>query len=264
VCRQWHRASAWNRPVADFGLIGTSFATARTEQGDCSPSGGQRASISRCVRAKNRRAIYKYECWRRRGQASESAAEIVRVADLARRSGNPVNSRDVHQRAASNPMMSPETLAELVDRHGPGLTLYARQWCATAEDVVQDAFVKLAGEKPVPQRVVPWLYRVVRNRAIDAGRAERRRRHYETRAAGRSPSWFTPGADSAIDGQVATAALLALPPEQREIITLHLWSDLTFEEIAAVARCSTSTAHRWYAAGLAALRERLNVHAASR
>ena len=76
-----------------------------------------------------------------------------------------------------------------------------------------------------------------------------------------------PSEDSAIDGRAASAALLALPPEQREIITLHIWSELTFEEIAAVARCSTSTAHRWYAAGLAALRERLHiqhVHAESR
>src|SRR5262245_65845845 len=100
-------------------------------------------------------------------------------------------------------MMSPENLAELLDRHGPGLTLYARQWCAAAEDVVQDAFVKLAGEKPTPRSLVPWLYRVVRNRAIDTGRAERRRRHYETRAAGRTPCWFTPGEDSAIDGRAA-------------------------------------------------------------
>lgn len=161
-------------------------------------------------------------------------------------------------------MMTPETLGELLDRHGPGLVLYARQWCAAAEDVVQEAFVKLAGESPGPRSAVAWLYRVVRNRAIDVGRGERRRRRHEARAAGRMPSWFEPREEAAVDGESATAALLSLPPEQREIITLHLWGGLSFEEIATLVGCSPSTAHRWYAAALQTLRERLNVDVSKR
>ncbi len=156
-------------------------------------------------------------------------------------------------------MMGPEILGQLLSRHGAGLVLYARQWCAAAEDVVQEAFVKLAGQGASPRQVVPWLYRVVRNGAISAGRAERRRRRHEAHAAGRSASWFEPREGSGLDGATATAALLALPAEQREIITLHLWGGLSFEEIAQVAGCSSSTAHRWYVAGLDALRERLHV-----
>jgi len=53
--------------------------------------------------------------------------------------------------------MGPEQLAELVDRYGAALVLYARQWCATAEDVVQDALVKLAGQ-PQPPLVVNIQY----------------------------------------------------------------------------------------------------------
>jgi hypothetical protein len=41
-------------------------------------------------------------------------------------------------------VINPELLARLFDRHAPALALYARQWCGTPEDVVQDAFVKLA------------------------------------------------------------------------------------------------------------------------
>ena len=39
--------------------------------------------------------------------------------------------------------MGPEQLGELVDRHAAALVLYARQWCACPEDVVQTAFLKL-------------------------------------------------------------------------------------------------------------------------
>ena len=54
-----------------------------------------------------------------------------------------------------------------------------------------------------------------------------------------------------------SAELRALPIEQREVIVAHLWGGLTFEQIAEVAGCSSSTAHRSYSAGLATLRSRL-------
>ena len=51
----------------------------------------------------------------------------------------------------------------------------ARQWCAEPEDVVQEAFLKLAGQSKEPDDVVAWLYRVVRNGALDAAKLARRR-----------------------------------------------------------------------------------------
>jgi RNA polymerase sigma factor (sigma-70 family) len=156
-------------------------------------------------------------------------------------------------------VMGPEVLGRLVDQHAPALILYARQWCAGAEDVVQEAFLKLVAQKPPPARVLPWLYRVVRNAAISAGRAERRRRRHETAAAARTPAWFAAVDATALDVAAATQALQALPLGQREIIVAHLWGGLTFEQIAEVTGCSSSTAHRGYIAGLTALRERLRV-----
>ncbi len=149
-------------------------------------------------------------------------------------------------------MMGPDQLGQLVDRHAAALALYARQWCATPEDVVQEAFLKLVTQHLGPRNVVPWLYRVVRN---GAGR-----RRYETAAAAESDSWFENADGAALDGEIAANALRALTTEEREVITLHLWGGLTFEEIAQVAECSASTAHRWYAAGLESLRERLHLH----
>ena len=154
--------------------------------------------------------------------------------------------------------MGPEGLGRLVDEHAAALVLYARQWCASPEDVVQEAFLRLAGQKRPPEKLLPWLYRVVRNTAVSAGRADRRRRRHEA-AAARTPPWFTADAAPGLDAEDAAAALRGLPPEQREVIVAHLWGGLSFEQVAAVAGCSSSTAHRWYVAGLSALRERLGV-----
>lgn len=156
-------------------------------------------------------------------------------------------------------MMGPEQLSRLLDEHAAALVLYARQWCAWPEDVVQEAFVKLAGQRREPENILAWLYRVVRNGALAAARAQRRRRHHETIAARRTPSWFQPNESVGLDGEVAAAALRELPLEQRETIIAHLWGGLTFEQIAELSGVSSSTAHRRYLAGLSALRERLHL-----
>lgn len=155
--------------------------------------------------------------------------------------------------------MGPEQLSRLVDDYAAALVLYARQWCAAPEDVVQEAFVKLAAQRFPPENVAGWLYRVVRNGALAAARAERRRRRHESTAGLRTPSWFAPSAEARLDAEIATAALQTLPIEQRETLIAHLWGGLTFEQIGELAGVSSSTAHRRYLAGLSALRERLGV-----
>lgn len=154
--------------------------------------------------------------------------------------------------------MSPEQFTRVVDQHAAALTLYARQWCAAPEDVVQEAFLKLAAQRPSPDNPVAWLYRVVRNGALTAARAAKRRRHYEN-AAAKAENWFLPSGFAGLDAEVATAALAALPLEQRETIVAHLWGGLTFEQIGDLCGVGASTAHRRYVAALTALRERLGV-----
>jgi RNA polymerase sigma factor (sigma-70 family) len=148
-----------------------------------------------------------------------------------------------------------EILSRLFDEHASALVLYARQRCETAEDVVQEAFVSLARQRTMPDRVVPWLYRVVRNGALMAARGARRRRSREARASGRE-AWFAT-ADDRIDAQRAQALLSELEPDVREAIVARIWGGLTFEEIAQAQGCSVTTVHRRYQAGLARLHERL-------
>lgn len=150
-------------------------------------------------------------------------------------------------------------LAQLVEEHATALVLYARQWCRAPEDVVQEAFVKLARLRQLPDPVKPWLYHIVRNAAISAGRSERRRQRHESTAAALSLTWFAPREGLGLDGELATRALSALEADLREVVVAHLWGGLTFAEIGKLLGISPSTAHRRYLEGLNALRERLHV-----
>jgi RNA polymerase sigma factor (sigma-70 family) len=151
--------------------------------------------------------------------------------------------------------IAPEELGRLYREHAPALRLYARQWPYGEEDLVHDAFIKLAQQSPPPVQVLPWLYRVVKNSALAAGRGAARRRRREDRVSGLEV-WFDAG-DDQLDGREATRLLADLPLEQREVVVARIWGGLTFDEVAEVAACSLATAHRRYNAGLATLRERL-------
>ena len=151
--------------------------------------------------------------------------------------------------------MHPTSLGDLYRDHAPALRLYARQWGSSGEDLVQNAFVRLAQQNPPPSQVLPWLYRVVRNEALAAHRAAGRRRKREEGAS--SPEgWFGAVGDR-LETDEAARLLAELPLELREVIVARLWGGLTFEDIARLVGCSLPTAHRRYQTGLARLRERL-------
>ncbi len=59
-------------------------------------------------------------------------------------------------------------LAKWYEVHGTELMFYARQWSPDqqAEDIVQDAFIKLLKQRRCPYNVRAWLFRVVRNASI--------------------------------------------------------------------------------------------------
>lgn len=159
--------------------------------------------------------------------------------------------------AGKSKPMDARLLSRLLDEHGRALTLFARQYCDSPEDVVQHAFLKLVRSGEAPGNVVPWLYRVVRNRAISVARSSARRLRRERQVTRRDEPWFEPDYAEELDARAAADALKALPEPQREIIIAHIWGGLTFEQIGQVVGCSSSTAHRHYSDGLSSLRERL-------
>ena len=154
--------------------------------------------------------------------------------------------------------MSPTEVARLIDTYLPPLLLFARQWCDAPEDVVQEAFIKLVRQHRPPEDAVAWLYRVVRNGAIDQTKMARRRIRRES-AAARPVRWFVEAEIDGLDAETAVAALEGLAHERREVIVAHHWGGLSFEQIAAVIGCSASTAFRRYSAGVEELRIQLGV-----
>ncbi|MCU0960840.1 MAG: sigma-70 family RNA polymerase sigma factor [Pirellulaceae bacterium] len=155
--------------------------------------------------------------------------------------------------------IDPAELEQLIGAHSAALELFAAQWTTLPEDCVQEAFVRLAGQVPPPDQPLPWLYRVVRNRAISLRRAAERRRRRESEAAAQRPQWFVATRWSAAELQEVTEALAAIDAQLREVLVARIWGGLSFEQLAAVLAVSTSTAHRRYEAGLLRLRERLGV-----
>ncbi len=154
--------------------------------------------------------------------------------------------------------------AELVREHLKPLVLFARQWDdVAAEDVVHDAFVRLAefvrDSKP-PDNAAPWLYRVVRNGAIDRLRKKRQRSKHAESYARNGADWFAPRErnderlDHRLDGRMLTERLRELPLERREVIVAHLWGGLTFREIAELVGRPFSTVRRDFHKGLEAIR----------
>lgn len=156
---------------------------------------------------------------------------------------------------------------ELVDLHVADLHRLALVVAGPdrADDVTQDAFVRawqeLSGLRD-HDRFVPWLRRILVNRARDLQRADRRRPHLleiapaaeavADRGAGRG--------DPAAEVDRLTdlhAALATLSLDQRAVVGLHYLADLTLPEVATTLGIPVGTAKSRLNAGLVGLRRRL-------
>ena len=143
------------------------------------------------------------------------------------------------------------------------MVLYARGWLgeAGAEDVVQEAFVKLLMQVRRPGDVRAWLYRCVRNAALGQWRKRRvRLKHQEevaARTAEREQGWFESRAEDVVDASAAEAALRELEEKQREVVVLRIWGQLTWREIGRVTGAPVSTAVKRYQQALGEIRRRM-------
>src|SRR5262249_21583916 len=141
----------------------------------------------------------------------------------------------------------------------PGLLLFARQWvrsAADAEDVVQEAFVKFWRRNHKIDNGA-LLYSAVRSIALDFIRRDSRRTRREA-SAFRETEVSEPQVEIEDETQRALAeAIDALPPEQREVLVMKIWNELTFAEIAAALGISQNTAASRYRYALAALKKLL-------
>jgi len=147
----------------------------------------------------------------------------------------------------------------------PRLVLYARQIVPTlpdAEDVVQLAFVRWWRRFPDGDSAhIPLLYAAVRTIALDQLRADQRRTQREAKSdisvAGEHAPTFDPQPGQQEITSIVETALHGLPQEQREVVTLKLWGDLTFKDIATLTGDSINTVAGRYRYALQALQKKL-------
>jgi len=145
----------------------------------------------------------------------------------------------------------------------PGLVLFARQFVRTsadAEDIVQDAFVRFwRKEHSIQNRGL--LYATVRSVALDLLRRDTRRARREANASLEMEHTTGPQFDFDDGAQQALAtAVDLLPVEQREVLVMKIWNELTFAEIGEALGISQNTAASRYRYALAALKKNFVSH----
>ncbi len=145
-----------------------------------------------------------------------------------------------------------------LEEYGAKLWLFARQKArseADAEDLMQEAIIEEARKfngLPAPSIV----FRLIHRRAIDWARREDRRAAREGTVLNDTPvAWFDVTSEQRERAQFIQEALNKLPENQREVITLKIWADLTFSEIAEALGVPANTAASRYRYGLESLRQ---------
>ena len=145
----------------------------------------------------------------------------------------------------------------------PGLVLFARQFVrsvADAEDIVQDAFVRFwRKEHSIENRAL--LFATVRSVALDLLRRDARRARREANAALEVEQSAQPQFDFDDSSQNELASAVdRLPVEQREVLVMKIWNELTFAEIGLALAISQNTAASRYRYALAALKKNFVSH----
>ncbi len=149
------------------------------------------------------------------------------------------------------------------EAHAGKLLLYVRQWLperADAEDAVQAGFVKFWKCKPRPLTAdLPLLYATVRCAALDMLRARSRRSKRETAVMLDADDcwWDADTIQQRERAEQMQRALSKLPEEQREVVLLRIWGELTFAEIAQTLDENINTIAARHRYALAALKKLL-------
>jgi len=153
---------------------------------------------------------------------------------------------------------------KLIEEHGSVLLLFARQWVqshADAEEAVQDGFVRVwRSRHRDADKILPLLYRAVKFAAIDRarGRLRRQKREQSVYEDGEGEvARFQCDLDWEVRERRIEDALQRIPVEQREVIVMKIWGDMTFRDIGESLGIPQNTAASRYRYALGALRDQL-------
>jgi len=154
-----------------------------------------------------------------------------------------------------------DQIRKLYEHHSRGLFAYACSFVssfASAEDALHQVFERmLRGDLEIEGEPAPYLYRAVRNIALNHIRNRSREVNLED-------TWLESPAGMELSGFELHSTLHDLPEEQREVILMHVWGEMSFEEMANALGISPNTAASRYRYGLSKLRDQYHVGARSK
>ena len=155
----------------------------------------------------------------------------------------------------------PQTWEQLYEDNADALVAYAGQFgfsFASAEDIVHDAFLRVFGKNGEPEHPNPraLLFQTVRWTALD--RLKKNRRRLKREKAASTDLFVDTASLEGMDGRefaaVVSRLFRRLSSEQREVLVLHLWGDMSFREIGEQLGISPNTASSRYRYGLEKIR----------
>jgi RNA polymerase sigma-70 factor, ECF subfamily len=161
-----------------------------------------------------------------------------------------------------------EAFAELYDRYLPRIyrfiayKLFDR---THAEDLTSDVFFKVVrGIDTFDEAKAPfqaWIYRIARNVVIDHVRAVKPTVDiedvFDLGVEDRTPEQI----DAIASLAVVSEYLAGLSPKQREIVTLRVWEDRSYKEIAEIVGGSEDSVKMAFSRTIRQLRADLGPHA---
>lgn len=159
--------------------------------------------------------------------------------------------------------MQPRSNSTEVDllyrEHGRVLLLFALAVAGDhgrAQDAVHQVFLRLLerGNLNHVADLKSYLFASVRNAILNDAKVQRRSIVLEEESA-----WFEPPQRDYAAELNLQRALRALPEDQRQVVVLHVWGELTFLQVAEILGISSNTAASRYRYGLAKLRESMCV-----
>ena len=152
----------------------------------------------------------------------------------------------------------PFPLAEIYDEHAQALfafLLNVTRCEADTRDILQELFARLAARPPdakALRNVRSYLLCAAHRLAIDQHRRRSTRERAAEQLGHETAALFAAAGDPDEQGfrTALAGALGELPHEQRAVVHLKLWEELTFAEIAETLAISPNTAASRYRYGL--------------
>lgn len=149
-------------------------------------------------------------------------------------------------------------ISQLIDRHSRRVRDYIRMMVKDrdlADDILQDTLIKVVrvideGRYVDSGKFLSWILRIAHNQVIDHFRREKQQKQLTEADAGYDVLGTIRFAEPTVEDRMVSDQIAAdiralieeLPAEQREVVKMRYYANLTFKEIAEATDVSVNTA----------------------